>query len=67
MNGEQVAGICRQVAGRMNELWGDLTGDPLRAAEGRRRQIVGKTQQRSGIAHEEAARQLRDFLHRNRT
>ena len=66
MNGERFAGICRQFAGKMNETWGDLTGDPLRAAAGRRAQIFGKAQQRSGIAKEDSARQLRDFLNRNR-
>ena len=66
MNGEQIVGICRQFAGRMNETWGELTGDPLRAAAGRRAQIFGKSQQRSGIAKEESLRQLRDFLQRNR-
>ncbi len=66
MNLEQFAGICRQVAGRMNETWGDLTGDPLRAAAGRRAQIFGKAQQRGGIAKEDSARQMSDFLHRNR-
>ncbi len=66
MNGERFAGICRQFAGRMNETWGELTGDPLRAAAGRRSQMFGKAQQRSGIAKEDSERQLRDFLHRNR-
>jgi len=66
MNGERFAGICRQFAGRINETWGELTGDPLRAAAGRRAQIFGKAQQRSGTAKEESTRQLRDFLHRNR-
>jgi uncharacterized protein YjbJ (UPF0337 family) len=66
MNGERLAGICRQFAGRMNAAWGELTGDPVRAAAGRRGQIVGKTQQRSGIARQQSARQLREFLHRNR-
>lgn len=66
MNSERFVGICRQFAETMNEAWGELTGDPQRAAHGRRGQMVGKTQQRNGIAKEESARQLRDFLHRNR-
>ena len=66
MNGEQFAGVCRQFVGRMNETWGDLSGDPLRTAAGRRAQIFGKAQERSGIAKEDSARQLREFLHRNR-
>ena len=66
MNAERLVGICRQIAGRMNETWGELSGDPLRAAAGKRAQVFGRVQERSGIAREESARQLRDFLHRNR-
>lgn len=66
MNRERYAGIWRQIAGRINETWGEVTGDPLRAAAGRRAQIYGKAQQRSAIAKERSNLQLRDFLHRNR-
>lgn len=66
MNGERFTGICMQFAGRMYETWGELTGDQLRAAAGRRAQIFGKVQQRSGVAKEESERQLKDFLLRNR-
>ena len=66
MNTERYAGICRQFAGRINETWGELTGDPLRAAAGRRAKIYGKAQQRNAIAKERSNLQLRDFLHRNR-
>ncbi len=66
MNGERFAGICQQFAGRMNETWGELTADPLRAAAGRRAQVFGKARQRNGLAKEESSRQLRDFVHRNR-
>jgi len=66
MNAERFAGICLQCAGRINETWGELSGDPLRAAAGRRTQMFGKAQQRSGMAKEDAERQLRDFLQRNR-
>ena len=66
MNSERWAGICRQFAARMNETWGDLTGDPRRVAAARLVQIIAKNQQRSAIASEESARQMRDFLYRNR-
>ena len=66
MNSERFAGICRQYAGRTNQSWGELRNDPLRAAAGRRAQKLGKAQQRSGLEKEESARQLSDFLTRNR-
>lgn len=66
MNYEQFKGICKHAAGRMNEVWGELTGDPQRAAHGRRAQIAGTAQMHKGHAREESARQLREFLRRNR-
>lgn len=66
MNRERYAGICQQFAGRISETWGELTGDPLRAAAGRRAQIYGKAHQRNAIAKAESNLQLRNFLHRNR-
>lgn len=66
MNRERFAGICRQLAGRINQAWGELSNDPLRAADGRRDQIIGRTQQDSGTAQEEYARQLKDFRTNNR-
>ena len=66
MNREQFAGICRQFSGKINEAWGELAGNPQRATAGRQSQIAGKTQQRNGLSNEESARQLREFLHRNR-
>ncbi len=66
MNKERFAGICRQFAGNLNESWGELTGDPLRAAAGRRGQAVGRAQQRSGLTREQSEREMDDFLTRNR-
>jgi uncharacterized protein YjbJ (UPF0337 family) len=60
------AGICRHLAGWINEARGELTGDPVRAAAGRLFQIAGKARRRRAIVHQESARQLRSFLRRNR-
>lgn len=66
MNIERFAGICRQAAGGMVEFLGELRGDPLQAAAGRRSRLLGKAQHARGIAKDESARQLKDFLQRNR-
>jgi len=66
MNWDRFAGLCRHCAESMNEALGELTRDPLRVADGRRGQIMAKNQQRNGIEKEESARQLTDFLQRNR-
>jgi uncharacterized protein YjbJ (UPF0337 family) len=63
---ERFNGICLQIAGRLNEALGELTGDPARRAEGQRTRINAIWQQRKALDKEESARQLRDFVQRNR-
>lgn len=66
MSKERLAGIRLQLAGKMNEIWGELTGDSLRSADGRRDQVIGKAQQAGAIEQEQAARQLAEFHHEHR-
>lgn len=66
MSKERLAGIRLQLAGKMNELWGEWIGDALRSADGRRDQIIGKAQQDGAIEQEQAARQLAEFRHQHR-
>jgi uncharacterized protein YjbJ (UPF0337 family) len=66
MNRDQIEGSLRQVTGKVKERWGMLTGDPVGAAGGRRDQLAGKVQMRRGISNQLAARQLKDFMYRNR-
>jgi len=66
MNRDQVEGRMKQVAGKVKERWGILARDPFVADAGIREQFVGRIQERRGNSHEESARQLRDFMRRNR-
>lgn len=66
MNRDRIEGSLRQFAGKVKERWGWLTNDPLCELSGRRAQIAGRIQERYGRSKEEAARQLKDFLRRNR-
>jgi uncharacterized protein YjbJ (UPF0337 family) len=66
MNRARFAGICRQLGGAINQTWGELSGDLIREAAGRRAQIIGKAQQVSVIEQEASVRQLKDFRHHNR-
>jgi len=66
MNKDRIQGVCMQFLGRINEGWGTLAGDPYRVAEGARERLDGRIQERRGIAQQEAERQLREFLNRNR-
>ena len=66
MNQERVAGIWKQWRGRVMESWGKLTDDRRAIAAGTRAQLLGRIQERHGRSQETAARQLREFFHRNR-
>ena len=67
MNNDVLAGNWKQFQGKMLEQWGKLTNDDLDVAAGRRDQIVGKLQERYGVALEEAERQVKEFEERYKT
>jgi uncharacterized protein YjbJ (UPF0337 family) len=61
MNRDIAAGNWKALKGKVKEQWGKLTDDDLTRIEGKRDQLLGKIQERYGIAREEAERQLSDW------
>jgi uncharacterized protein YjbJ (UPF0337 family) len=57
MNWSQVEGKWNELKGAVKEKWGKLTDDDLDVIAGKRDKLVGKLQQRYGIAKEEAEKQ----------
>ena len=55
---DQVAGKWKQVRGEARKAWGKLTDDDLEKVAGQRDVLVGRLQERYGIAKEEANRQV---------
>ena len=66
MNQDRIHGICMQFGGTLKQQWGKLTGDSNAVAAGRSDQFAGRILEQRGIAAQEAARQLQDFMRRNR-
>ncbi len=62
INEHQLRGNWMQFKGKVKERWGKLTDDDLDIIEGRQEQLIGKLEQRYGIAKEEAERQFKEFL-----
>ena len=58
MNWEQAKGQWTQMKGAVRKQWGKLTDDDLDVIHGERERLVGKIQERYGIAKEEAERQV---------
>ena len=61
MNWDQVEGKWKQASGHVKEKWGKLTDDDLQVIRGKRDQLVGKIQERYGIAKDDAERQVDEF------
>lgn len=62
MNWDQVAGKWKQYKGQAKEKWGKMTDDDLDVIDGRRQQLVGKIQERYGLAREAAESQADEFV-----
>jgi uncharacterized protein YjbJ (UPF0337 family) len=65
MNEDRIRGNWWQFKGKVKEKWGKLTDDDLEVIEGRSEQLIGKLQERYGIAKEEAEKQFKEFLRAN--
>ena len=61
MNWDTVKGKWGQMTGEVKSKWGELTDDEITEAEGDRDKLVGKIQERYGIAKDEAERQVDEF------
>jgi len=62
MNWDRIEGNWKQFSGKAQQQWGKLTNDDLDVVEGRRNELVGKIQERYGIAKDEAERQVDNWL-----
>jgi len=62
MNWDQTEGKWKQLKGSVKEHWGKLTDDDLIMIAGNRDKLIGKVQERYGIAKEEAQRRADEWL-----
>jgi uncharacterized protein YjbJ (UPF0337 family) len=61
MNWDQIAGNWKQVKGVARAKWGNLTDDDVDVIAGKRDILLGKIQEKQGIAREEAEKELKDW------
>lgn len=64
MNKDILEGNWKQLRGRVQEWWGNLTDDDLDKIEGRSDRLLGVLQQRYGYTRQEAEASIREFLDR---
>ena len=61
MNRDTIEGQWTQLKGKVKQQWAKLTDDDVGRIEGRRDVLVGKIQERYGIAKDEAEKQVKEF------
>lgn len=61
MNQDIIKGKWSQLQGKLKEKWGKLTDDDVNQLEGHRDYLVGKVQERYGIARDKADKQVKEF------
>lgn len=61
MNKDIIAGKWKQLKGKAQAKWGDLTDDVFDVAEGNREYLAGKLQEKYGWAKERAEDELSAF------
>jgi uncharacterized protein YjbJ (UPF0337 family) len=62
MNWGQIEGKWKQSMGKVKEAWGKLTDDDLTAVNGKKAHLVGKIQERYGIAKDAAEKQVDEVM-----
>ena len=62
MNWDRIERNWKQFRGKVQQHWGKLTNDDLDLVEGRRVELVGRIQERYGIAKDDAERQVDTWL-----
>lgn len=61
MHTDTIKGQWQQIKGKLKEKWGKLTDDDLQAADGHREYLVGRIQERYGIAKDKALEEVSEF------
>jgi len=65
MNWDRIEGNWKQFKGGVKEQWGKLTDDDFDVIAGKRDKLVGRIQERYGIAKDDASRQVDDWIARD--
>jgi len=62
MNWDQIEGKWKQVKGSAKQYFGRLTDDDLKQIAGKRDVLIGKLQERYGVAREMAQEQAEEWM-----
>lgn len=60
MNKDTIKGDWKQLSGKIKAKWGELTDDDLKQSEGNSEYLLGKLQEKYGLAKDKAKQHLKD-------
>jgi uncharacterized protein YjbJ (UPF0337 family) len=66
MNWDIIEGNWKQIKGKFQSQWGELTDQHLDQIKGKRDILAGKIQETYGLSKDEAEKQINDFEKRNK-
>lgn len=66
MNRDEIKGKFKQLQGKAKNIWGELTDDDFKKAEGNRDKLVGIIQERYGESKEAIERKLDSYDYEDR-
>ena len=61
MNKDIIAGNWKQLKGKVQQKWGELTDDDFDVIAGKRTELAGRVQERYGITRDEAEKQVKEW------
>lgn len=61
MSWNKVEGNWKQFKGMVKEKWGELTDDEIDQIAGKRDILIGKIQEKYGLAEDEAEKRIKEF------
>jgi uncharacterized protein YjbJ (UPF0337 family) len=62
MNAEQFEGKWKQIQGQIRQKWGHLTDNDMQVIAGKRDSLIGRVEERYGLAKEKATAEVDGFL-----
>ncbi len=66
MNPDELKGKWEQFKGKLREKWSKFTDDDWQQVKGNKEKMIGKIQERYGIAKDQAEKELRDFFNKDK-
>ncbi|MGO1751343.1 MAG: CsbD family protein [Psychroflexus sp.] len=61
MNEQEFKGKWNQAKGKLKQKYGDLTDDDLKYADGKKDELLGRLQEKTGKTKEELEKEIKDM------